>query len=95
MAHTMPFSPPNQYGLQLGVRGRIVLPAAVREQLELKPGDRMVLTVDPDSGEMRLSSVRAAVHRFCGVLKDISPERILSEELIAERRQEAMREDQE
>ena len=91
----MPLSPPNQYGLQLGVRGRIVLPAAVREQLGLKPGDRLVLTVDPASGEMRLVSLRAAVHRFRGILKDIQPERILSEELIAERRQEAIREDQE
>ncbi len=55
----------------------------------------MVLTVDPDSEEMRLISVRAAVHRFRGILKDIQPERILSEELIAERRLEALREEQE
>ena len=95
MAHAAPSSPPNQYPLHLGARGRVVIPAQVREELGLKPGDRMVLIFDRATGEMKLISIRRAVQRFRGILKHIQPERSLSEELIAERRAEALREDQE
>ena len=82
MAHTQ------TYPLELGARGRLVLPAAVRRQLELSTGSRLVLTVEPD-GSLRLTSARARVERLRGVLAGVSPERPLTEELISERRAEA------
>lgn len=90
-----PSPPPNQYGLQLRARGRLVLPSAVRKQLELKPGDRLVLTVDPESKEMYLVSLNQVVEKFCGILAGSTPGRVWSDELIAERRLEAFREDRE
>jgi bifunctional DNA-binding transcriptional regulator/antitoxin component of YhaV-PrlF toxin-antitoxin module len=70
-----------------------VLPAAVRERQQLHPGDRLVLIVD-ESGEMRLVSLRKQIENCMGMFKEVAPRgRLLSEELIAERRQEALREE--
>ena len=76
------------YPLELGARGRLVLPAGVRRQLELSTGSQLVLTVEPD-GSLRLTSARATAERLRGLLAGVSPERRLTEELIAERRAEA------
>jgi bifunctional DNA-binding transcriptional regulator/antitoxin component of YhaV-PrlF toxin-antitoxin module len=70
-----------------------VLPAAVRQRQQLHPGDRLVLIVD-ESGQMRLVSLRKQIESCMGMFKDVAPRgRLLSEELIAERREEALRED--
>jgi AbrB family looped-hinge helix DNA binding protein len=82
MAHS------KSYPLELGGRGRLVLPAAVRRELDLSTGSRLVLTVEPD-GSLRLTSARARADRLRGVLAAVSPERSLTEELMAERREEA------
>ena len=81
---------PEQYTLQLGDRGRIVLPAIVREQLNLKEGDRLVLTLETD-GSLRLTTLRELVKKAQGLFKDIK-EVSLASELIQERRKEALRE---
>jgi len=60
----------------------------VRRQLELSTGSRLVLTVERD-GSLRLTSAHATAERLRGLLAAVSPERRLSEELIAERRAEA------
>jgi AbrB family looped-hinge helix DNA binding protein len=92
MAHRKPKpSQTENYALQLGERGRVVLPAPVRKRLKLSAGDRLVLMVD-ESGEMRLASLKRQIDKGMGMFADIAPERILSEELIAERREEARRE---
>jgi len=44
---------------------------------------------------MRLASLKRKIEKGMGMFADISPERILSEELIAERREEARRENEE
>jgi AbrB family looped-hinge helix DNA binding protein len=80
------------YALQLGERGRVVLPAKVRKRFKLNPGDRLVLIVD-ESGEMRLASLQRQIDKCRGIFADLQPHRIASEELIAERREEARRED--
>lgn len=80
------------YALPLGERGRIVLPARVRKRLKLSPGDKLVLIVD-ESGEMHLASLRRQIDKCMGMFADLQPERIASEELIAERREEARREE--
>lgn len=75
----------------LGDRGRIVVPAKVRERLGLHSGDRFILTVEED-GSMRLVNVRDQVERIRGIFAHLAPGRSLSDELIAERRLEAERE---
>lgn len=80
-----------QYDLSLGDRGRLVLPASLRKDLGLRAGERLVLIVEP-SGEMRLLSLRRQVDKCLGMFARLAPERVLSEELIAERRAEAKRE---
>jgi AbrB family looped-hinge helix DNA binding protein len=83
-----------RYTLPLGQRGRIVLPAEVRHRLDLKVGDRMILTVETE-GSLCLISAREAARRGRGLLRQMLPGlegRCLSEELIAERRAEAARE---
>ncbi len=93
MTHTMPQAPAH-YTLHLGHRGRLVLPAAVRRCLDLKEGDRLILTVEAD-GSLHLVSAREAARHGRGLLRQLLPDlagRSLSEELIAERRDEAARE---
>jgi AbrB family looped-hinge helix DNA binding protein len=93
MAHRKPKpSQTENYALQLGERGRVVLPAPVRKRLKLSTGDRLVLMVD-ESGEMRLASLKRQIDKGMGMFADLQPHRIASEELIAERREEQRRED--
>ncbi len=95
MAHKIARLPRTEtYTLPLGERGRVVLPAPVRKRLKLNPGDRLVLMVD-ESGDMRLASLARQIDKCMGMFAGKSPERILSEELIAERREEARRENEE
>ena len=78
--------------VQLGDRGRMILPAPVRKRLGLRPGSRLVLIVE-DSGDVRLVSVRRQVEKCAGMFRDLVPAGALpSQELIKERRREAARE---
>ena len=90
MAHNAPPFPP-RYRLQLGARGRVVLPAEARKQLGLRAGDRLVLTVEPE-GTIRLLSLHQQLKKARGMFRSKEPQRILSRELIQERRREAKRE---
>ncbi|MBS3934195.1 MAG: AbrB/MazE/SpoVT family DNA-binding domain-containing protein [Truepera sp.] len=85
--------PPSQghYTVQIGVKGRLILPAAVRRALSLSPGDRLLLTVEPD-GALKLKAARQVASELRGLFAQRSPERLLSEELIQERREAAQRE---
>ncbi|MQA85238.1 MAG: AbrB family transcriptional regulator [Streptosporangiales bacterium] len=78
----------DRYSAELGDRGRLVLPAAVRRRLKLAKGDRLLISFERD-GSLRVESARAQAERLRGLLRDIEPDRRLSEELIAERRAEA------
>jgi len=70
--------------------GRLVIPAAYRKALGLKPGDEVLLILE--DGEIRLVSIRQAIARAQNVIRRYVPqERSLSEELIRERREEAAR----
>ena len=75
----------------LGESGRIVLPAAIRKELGLKPGERLTIAVD--EGEIRifnrktiLEKVRARIIEKRGTLKGIL------DEFIEERHEAAGRE---
>lgn len=75
----------------MGTNGRLVIPAPLREALGLTAGDEVVLRVT--DGELRLLSRAAAIERFQDLVRARVPaDRLLSEELIAERRAEAARE---
>jgi AbrB family looped-hinge helix DNA binding protein len=80
------------YSTTLGDRGRLVLPSKLRQRLDLHPGDRLVIVVD-DEGGFRVISAREVAQRVRGMYRDLTPGRSLADELIAERREEARRED--
>ena len=70
--------------------GRLVIPAAYRKALGIKPGDEVILVLE--DGEMRVISTRQAIARAQTLLRHYIPkDRSLSEELIKERREEATR----
>ena len=81
-------------GFQLAVadRGRLVLPAEVREHLNIHDGDRLWLVVDPD-GTIRIQTRAVIVRNLQGAFAHLSPERRAVDELIAERRREAAMEE--
>ncbi len=80
---------PQQFNVQLGARRRLVLPAALRRELELEEGDHVVLTLE-SSGEVRFTQAKRSLRRFRGMLAAASEGRSLADELIAERREEAL-----
>lgn len=79
--------------LELNEDGALVLPDAIRHQLSLQPGDRFILTLNPD-GTLHLTSLRSQLHSLRGIFKDIAADTNLSDELIRDRRQEAQQETQ-
>jgi AbrB family looped-hinge helix DNA binding protein len=77
----------------VGDRGRVVLPSDIRAALGLEPGDRMLLSTDAD-GSLRLRPNRAVAKQGLGLLAELAPGGdSVVDELIAERRAEARRED--
>jgi len=73
--------------VRVGPQGRIVIPAAVREELGLGVGDELSTRVE--DGRLVLERREDVVRRLRGRYAAIAPGRSLSEELIAERREEA------
>lgn len=78
----------SRYTIQLGARGRIVLPAEVRRRLDLKQGDRLVL-VEDGPRTLRLISARDLVEQLRGSLQPWTDGRSLVDELSAARRRAA------
>ena len=80
------------YHVTVTDRGRLVLPAEIREKLKIRDGDRVSLTLE-DDGAVVLQTREVALRRLTGMFKHPRPGRLASDELIAERRREARRED--
>ncbi len=79
-----------RHAVRIGPGGRLVIPAQLREKLDIKPGDTIWL--EEEQGEVRITSVRQAIRYAQGlVAQQVAPERSLVDELIAERRDEAAR----
>lgn len=74
--------------VHVGPQGRVVLPAAMRRELEIEPGDSLVAWLEGD--RIVLRSRAALLREIRDDLKDIQGS--LADELIAERRAEAARE---
>ncbi|MGD0730450.1 MAG: AbrB/MazE/SpoVT family DNA-binding domain-containing protein [Terracidiphilus sp.] len=75
----------------LGESGRIVLPAAIRNEFGLKTGDRLTVAVNGNrieilSMDMALKEIRASIMEKRGSLEG------LLDEFLEERREEARRE---
>lgn len=78
----------------LSANGRIVIPAAIREELGLAPGDTLLM--DVEDGVLRIESYPARIRRIQREFaKYAKPGILASDELIADRREEARREEEE
>ncbi len=77
--------------ITIGDRGRLVLPSSVRSALDLKPGTRMLLSIEAD-GSLRLRPYRAVADQSRGLFASLAAAGSLVEELAGERRAEAKRE---
>lgn len=78
----------------LSPNGRIVIPAAIRQELGFAPGDTLLM--DVEDGVLRIESYMARIRRIQReVAQYIRPGILASDELIAERREEARREEEE
>lgn len=75
------------YTITMGEKGRVVIPAGLRAELGLEAGSTLILVSTPEG--VILSTREQALARIRGLLKGPS----LVDELIAERRAEAERED--
>jgi AbrB family looped-hinge helix DNA binding protein len=74
--------------------GRIVIPAALRKQMGIETGETVLM--DVEDGVLRIESHALRIRRIQESLKQyIQPGRLLSDELIADRRAEARREAEE
>jgi antitoxin PrlF len=81
------------YHVTVTERGRLVLPAEIREKLKIRDGDRVSLTLE-DDGRVTLQTRDVAISRMRGMFKHLArPGRLDSDELIKERRREARREE--
>lgn len=70
--------------------GRVVIPAPLRKQLKLAEGS--LLQIEAREGAIVLVSREEAIRRAQELFMSKSPERNISEELLADRRAEAKRE---
>jgi antitoxin PrlF len=72
-------------------KGRVVIPAAFRSALGLKIGDEIELRIEDN--EIRISTLQSRLARSRERLRTfVKPGRMLSDELIAERRRSAKNE---
>ncbi len=76
---------------RLNANGRIVIPALIREKMGIKPGDAVFMMLE--DGVLRIESHMSKIRRIQEEFKPFAKPGVLaSDELIAERREEARRE---
>jgi AbrB family looped-hinge helix DNA binding protein len=77
--------------VRLGPQGRLVVPAALRRELGLHDGSE--LAIRTDGRRLILEPREEVLRRMRGRFSSVPPDVSLSEELLADRRDEAARED--
>lgn len=79
---------------RVGAAGRIVIPAEIRRELGMEEGEPVVMRVE--DGELRIWTIDEGIRRAQAIAsKYVVPGRLISDELIAERRAEVAREEEE
>ena len=82
---------PDVYHTHIQDHGRVVIPAAVRKALGLRPGDPVV--IEPAADGFRVRSLAQTVREAQAALAEYVPAGVsLADELAGERRAEAARE---
>ncbi len=82
---------PLRVRMRIGEKGRIVIPAAMREALGMKDGDMLDLVVV--DGELRIATMRERLRRAQESVRRYVPAGVsLADELSAERREAAKHE---
>ena len=90
-----PLQAPGVYHVTVTDRGRLVLPAEIRERLKIRDGDRVALRVE-DDGTISVRTRDVAIKQLRGMFKHLAPkDHYASDDLIAERRRQARMEDRE
>jgi len=80
-----------QARVQVGEKGRIVIPAEIREAMGIEPGDSVDLRLKNE--ELHISTRRARLRQAQERARRLIPTGVsLADELLAERRKEAKRE---
>ena len=85
---------PELYDVEVDRKGRIVIPVAIRQRLGLGEGEKLVLGLEPDNTLTLVSRLEIG-RRTAGIFAHIAPGISLADELVADRREEARREDAE
>jgi AbrB family looped-hinge helix DNA binding protein len=77
--------------VKVGPKGRVVVPASIRRELGIEEGTELMARVEGDGIvlEPRSAAIRRLQALFAHIPRDVS----LVDELIAERREEARREE--
>ena len=79
---------------RVGTGGRIVIPAEIRRELGMEEGEPVVMRVE--NGELRIWTIDEGIRRAQAIASKYAiPGRLASDELIAERRAEVAREEEE
>lgn len=77
--------------IRVNENGRVVIPAAYRKALGIKPGDEVILRMEDD--ELRITTMQRRIERAQRRVRQyVKPGVSLVDELIAERREAAKRE---
>jgi AbrB family looped-hinge helix DNA binding protein len=73
--------------------GRIVIPAKIREALDIEIGENVTLEVDEDKS-LRIKTSKEALRRLQKLVRQhVSPDRSIVDEFLKERREEAMKDE--
>ena len=85
--------PPRFERVKLGEGGRFVIPASMREEMSVKPGDDLILHVE--DGELRVRSWLQNLKRLQAELSALKkPGENVVDEFLEERREEQRRSDE-
>jgi len=77
--------------LRVNENGRVVLPAAFRKALNIRPGDQVLARLEDD--EVRITTLKHRIEQAQRHVRQfVKPGRSLADELIAERREAAKHE---